>query len=340
MKAIEKVVPLEYVRCFACLLVILLHVCAYYINFYGKINVFYWNIANIIESFTRICVPLFFMVSGFLFMSEKKPKIRNYIRLLTSLLFYSGIALILFVLAKKLSPSSILMEKFTFFNQPSFYHLWFLYPMFGVYLFSHFISVKNLNIKYSSICVLFIFLMLNPKLNDISLMLFGLDISNLFMIDGIFVYYFLYGISGALIGNLSQSCKLKVNCYILLLLIFISLFFTSYLNKLTYDLGIERKISFYDFTSPLIFVMASSVFIFIFSVNFFKKERRWVSIIADNSLCIYGIHAFILAIIKKIIDYKLHNPLLLVPIIFILVLMFSIIFAKLLRKVDKGRYFS
>lgn len=340
MKTEKRIIQLDYIRCFACLLVILLHVCAYYINFYDEVKKSYWIVANIIESFTRICVPLFFMISGFIFMSNKKPKFKNYIRLLTSLLFYSSISLILFLLARKISPSSIVMEKFSFFNEPSFYHLWFFYPMIGIYIFSNFIYLEKLNTKHIVICIFVIFLLLNPRLNDLSLVMTGINISNLFMIDGEFIYYFLYAITGSVIGREFLYNKIKINSYLLISIIILSSSLTSYFNSISYQFGNEKKFSFYDFNSPLIFICSLSFFILIVSLNFSKKQFKLVSFISDNSLSIYGIHAFIISTIKRIIDYKSYNPIIFIPIIFTLVLFLSLFFSLLIRKVDKKRLFS
>ncbi|MFX4994063.1 acyltransferase family protein, partial [Acinetobacter baumannii] len=75
----------------ACCMVILLHTAAEYVL---KSNNTDWLIANVVDSFTRVCVPLFFMISGYLFFSNKTVKIKNFIKILTALTFYSFIAFI------------------------------------------------------------------------------------------------------------------------------------------------------------------------------------------------------------------------------------------------------
>lgn len=48
-----------------------------------------WNIANIIQSMTRVCVPLFFMISGYLFMQNKEVKTKNILKVMVNLVFYT-----------------------------------------------------------------------------------------------------------------------------------------------------------------------------------------------------------------------------------------------------------
>ncbi|HDU8602167.1 TPA: acyltransferase family protein [Morganella morganii] len=340
MKKSNRIIQLDYIRAIACLLVVLLHVCAYYVNFFDDVSRVDWIVANTIESLARACVPLFFMVSGFLFMLEKKPKIKNFSRLVASLLFYSAIALAMFLVAKKISPSSIMMTDFNFFTEPSFYHLWFLYPMLGIYIFSYLISVNKIDSKYALLSVFVVFVVLNPRTSNLIEFTLGLNVNNLFMIDGVFIYYLLYAVSGAIIGSMVIKKELKLNKYAAILSIIISTVCISFLTLKTYEDGSYNEISFYDFNSPLVFILSLSIFYFIFSVKSFLVERAVVSVIAENSLAIYGIHAFVLSIVKRFIDYKLHNAFLFIPLIFALVVSISLIFSLALKLIDKKRLFT
>ncbi|EBM6584400.1 acyltransferase, partial [Salmonella enterica subsp. enterica] len=59
---------IELIRSSACFLVIVLHCVVIGMN---DSSYEYWNELNIIESFTRISVPLFIMITGSLLMREK-----------------------------------------------------------------------------------------------------------------------------------------------------------------------------------------------------------------------------------------------------------------------------
>ena len=65
---LNKILWLDYVRAIACCMVVLLHTAAEYVLKSEGVN---WNFANLVDSFTRVCVPLFFMISGYLFFRKK-----------------------------------------------------------------------------------------------------------------------------------------------------------------------------------------------------------------------------------------------------------------------------
>ncbi|MGN4932970.1 acyltransferase family protein [Aeromonas rivipollensis] len=50
-----------------------------------------WNVANFIQSITRVCVPLFFMISGYVFMRDKEVRSKNILKIITNLVFYTTI---------------------------------------------------------------------------------------------------------------------------------------------------------------------------------------------------------------------------------------------------------
>ena len=138
----NKIIWLDDIRAIACIMVVVLHTAAIYIL---KADGFYWEVANIIDSFTRICVPLFFMISGYLFFFEKQVKFKNFIRLLIPLFFYSIIGLVFSVLAFKYGYVS--KFNYHFLSEPIFYHLWYFYPLLLIYAISYFIKVRVFKYK-------------------------------------------------------------------------------------------------------------------------------------------------------------------------------------------------
>ncbi|EQA7150251.1 acyltransferase family protein, partial [Escherichia coli] len=53
-----------------------------------------WDIANVLNSASRVSVPLFFMISGYLFFGERSAQPRHFLRIGLCLIFYSAIALL------------------------------------------------------------------------------------------------------------------------------------------------------------------------------------------------------------------------------------------------------
>ncbi|WP_072053836.1 acyltransferase family protein [Obesumbacterium proteus] len=101
MRDNKKIIWIDYIRCIACLLVIVLHTSAPYLSqnissYADGTNSVYYQFANYLDSISRICVPLFFMISGYFFFGEKKPSRKHFIKILSSLVFYSLFAFSLF----------------------------------------------------------------------------------------------------------------------------------------------------------------------------------------------------------------------------------------------------
>ena len=84
-----------------------------------------WDVANILNSASRVSVPLFFMISGFLF-GERSAQPRHFIRIAACLGFYSAVALIYITLFTSISPGLSLKY---LLQKPVFYHLWFSSPL-------------------------------------------------------------------------------------------------------------------------------------------------------------------------------------------------------------------
>ena len=69
----QREIWLDFLRAIACILVVLLHTSAPYLYKIQTIPMRSWHVGNYVDSFTRISVPLFFMISGYLFFGEKRP---------------------------------------------------------------------------------------------------------------------------------------------------------------------------------------------------------------------------------------------------------------------------
>ncbi len=53
-----------------------------------------WDIANVLNSASRVSVPLFFMISGYLFFGERSAQSRHFFAYRLMSVFYSAIALL------------------------------------------------------------------------------------------------------------------------------------------------------------------------------------------------------------------------------------------------------
>ncbi|EMI4429542.1 acyltransferase family protein [Providencia rettgeri] len=339
----NRILWLDYLRALACISVVLLHVSSVYvvdIKTISSLGLGDWLLSDYINSITRFCVPVFFMLSGYFFFSEKKPKIKNFTRLLLSLAFYSIIAYSMYYLSSIIFPSVGINDvKYTFFSEPAFYHLWFFYPLIVIYLISIFIKVRFESSNLGILIISFIFIVLSSGFSDITRVILKFNINNFFSIDGDFVFYFLYAALGACIKGCKIK-KIKISPYTLIFIFVLSSFSIAYL---TYKNSIknENYISdFYSFTSPLVYLMSISLFILFAKLSDKLKPSTVISFLSKNSLAIYGIHAFFISILSKITQYQNKNAFIYIPIIFITTMVGSVLFSIILKKIDKKGYIS
>ncbi len=67
----NKIDWIDNLRAVACIMVVMIHSTTYYVTRGAQVGELNWDIANVLNSASRACVPLFFMISGYLFFGEK-----------------------------------------------------------------------------------------------------------------------------------------------------------------------------------------------------------------------------------------------------------------------------
>jgi len=133
----ELVRWVDLVRVVAMFLVVVIHVSGQLTNVWGQIPTTQWIIADVYGGIARVSVPLFFMISGFLllprseslgsFYSRRIPKI------VIPLVVWSFIYLAWFCGGHPGTCTPGLVQNLLLV-QGTYYHLWFLYSLLGIYL--------------------------------------------------------------------------------------------------------------------------------------------------------------------------------------------------------------
>lgn len=136
---------IDLLRCIAVFLVILLHCIAGYTGNTALFGTRTWWACDILNSFARMGVPLFFMVSGFLLLSsEKTGHIRAFYknrasRLCVPFLFWDTFYYLESCLLEDRAPDLLpFLNELT--RQGSKYHLWFVYQIAALYLLMPFLK--------------------------------------------------------------------------------------------------------------------------------------------------------------------------------------------------------
>lgn len=140
----SRIVAIDFIRVVAIALVVLLHASSPVMYQIATTPAAVWNIHNLIDSATRVCVPLFFMVSGFLLLGSNEQNDlhpfrdvrKRLIKLLVPLVAWSIIYRVvpIYLGGRWPTPGEIADALVDLTRGGLVYHLWFLYELAALYL--------------------------------------------------------------------------------------------------------------------------------------------------------------------------------------------------------------
>lgn len=322
---------IDTLRTLAASLVIILHVTAAAVNKGMESHTYdtaFW-IANIFNSFSRICVPLFVLISG-RFLLGKPETFKEFYqkrstRILWPLVTWSVVYVLYlivgnYVLNGTVEIGSILWDTIT--GRP-FYHLWYLFMLTGLYFITPVINyclphVSKKNLWF--VALGFIIL---------SILLYSYD-----KITGnkqFFMIWFIQYLGYFLMGFLMKE-KLNISSLLLLGIYIVSSVSIAILTYFT----AKNFNSLYFYAYPTPFVILGSISIYLLFSQL-SLSQNVLSKIAPLTLGIYVIHAGILDITNKLLMIlgitALDNPALGVPIKFTYVLITSLLLSLIISKI-------
>ncbi|WP_409309800.1 acyltransferase [Pectobacterium sp. B1J-3] len=328
----DKIGWIDNLRAIACLMVVLIHSTTYPITAGGVPGDAHWDVANILNSTSRVGVPLFFMISGYLFFGERSAQRRHFLRIGLCLLFYSVISLIYIM---TLTPINGLNSLHHVLQKPVFYHLWFFYAIIVVYLFSPLINIKAVSGKYLIVLIALLAVIANPNTGSVEWSGFKLLPINLYIYGDVF-YYVLYAMLGRALGMLDiPKSIVLVTIPLFVFCITMVVLGTKY-HTLRNDSFTQ---SFYIYCGPLVFLAAVSLFII---VKHYLSHRILpvFALISRHSLAIYGFHALLIHYMRTH-DLDITSlPVLDIFYIFTLSLLGSLLLSMAIQRLDKRRLVS
>ncbi|MEA9389949.1 acyltransferase [Acerihabitans sp. TG2] len=324
---------IDNLRGLACMMVIMIHTTTFYVTHGLAVGEYNWLLANVLNSASRVAVPLFFMISGFLFFGDRPASKRHLLRVGLCLLFYSLVALLYMALLTPMSATSALDSVL---QKPVFYHLWFFYAVIVIYFLSPLIQIRAVSAGYIAVTILLLAVLANPNTVTLhwgNVMLLPI---NLF-IGGDTFYYVLYAAFGRAIGLLTfQGRKIPV---IAAAVFIISVALVAIGTKKQLIINGDFADTYYLYCGPLVFVGAVALFVF-FKQACCHRSYPCLRLISRYSLAIYGFHAFIIHFIRTHdLDEKAY-PAMDILYIFVVTLALSLLLAMGLRKIDHRRWVS
>ncbi|MDX5629283.1 MULTISPECIES: acyltransferase [unclassified Brenneria] len=327
-----KIGWIDNLRAVACLMVVLIHSTTYYITAGGAPGDTHWDVANILNSASRVCVPLFFMISGYLFFGERSARQKHFLRIGLCILFYSVVSLIYMA---TLTPINPLNAARYFLQKPIFYHLWFFYAIVVIYLLSPLIHVKPVSGKYLAIFIVALAVIANPNTGQVDFAGVKLLPVNLYVYGDTF-YYLLYALVGRALGMLDiprRAALAAIPAFILcVLLVAMGTKHHSLLND-------NFNQTFYLYGGPLVFLAAVSL-LMAFKRYLNHRVLPGFDLISRHSLAIYGFHAPIIHYLRTHGMDIPSQPVLDIFYIFSAALLGSLLLSMALQKIDSRRLVS
>ena len=272
-----------------------------------------WWIGNIYDSLVRWCVPVFVMISGALLLDPQKKETlqvfysKRLSRILVPLLFWSAFFMLWTVLKGMIKgdvPSSLDLLAQLLSGRP-YFHMWFLYMLLGLYVFTPFLRTIVANSTRQEIMLLVVITFFMAILNYMAAKLFD-------NYSKIFLNWFLYYLPFFFLGYLIRTQEHPISRPLLWTVFFSSTLFTAlgyFITSRWY--GLELGAYFYGYLSVTVIPMSISIMYLCKTLDKPLLSAGFVRSMAVLTLGIYLIHPIIL----EILEYMGFGPLAINPAI-------------------------
>lgn len=305
-----------------------------------------WHIINIFVAGLRWCVPVFFMLSGMIFLDPKynvtikKLYTKTIPRILCALIFWS----IAYRLISPLAQHILDIKPFTtndlhriyeeiFLGTP-WHHLWFLYPLLAMYILTPLLRIFTAHAEkkhYIYFLILyFVFGSIIPTIN------LRLNVNVSFSITELYSYTG-YFIAGYFFSKFELTKKETRILYILGILAFAGTYIISTLTALNTG---GPATQFFDRTGPN--TMLTAFFIFVLVKNIVNnspkilkyQNNKYITLLANCGFGIYLVHDFFNVGLNLLnIHTGTFSAILSIPILSIFVYMASFVVVLIIRKI-------
>lgn len=342
---------IDFLRILACMMVVFGHTAAeaWYVHVPRSYE---WTVLNVFDTFCRPSVPLFIMISGYLFLRKKhidykKLWLNNILHILVVyavwILFY---AIVYPGLKKSLHDLGAIRENILGLFPA--YHMWYLRVLVGLYaivplLWALVRAMDKRLLRY----FIFVFLTLGIIKNTIYNMT---DVTSwIHKQIGFFgtvelVEYTGYFMLGYILAEEKTNLQRLSNKALFLIYLF-TFIIASVLNQVISILKNEPVEDLYGTFS--FFVMIEAVCLFVLFLRKFsdldipEKTGKWINRLSEATLFIYLIHPFVIFRFQIYFHFYVEsfNVLFCAPILASVIFILSAIVGMILKRIPVIRYF-
>ena len=320
---LERNKNIDLLRVIACVMVVVLHVSASYVTKNIKNPNIWFTIGNLIDSFMRVSVPIFVLISGAFNLSNNKNKEYNYFykktmkniilpTIIWGFIYCSYYLLLSILQGNNITLKSLLGIYVNILLGRPFYHMWYMYMIIGLYMVSPIMIRSMEGVKLNRLFITSVLLLLLGMLSGIC---------NELIWPFSFINYMGYYLLGYCLNKLCVlNNKPKTGIFIY---IFGSLL-TFIITEAIIRLGVLNKtLYFYEYLSPTVIISSIGIFIY------FLKHKEFnvnVSKVLPHTFNIYIIHAGVYNVISILINKfdVWKNPIWFIPFLSLIVLLISL----------------
>jgi surface polysaccharide O-acyltransferase-like enzyme len=296
-----RITWVDFLRSIGIVLVIMIHAAGPLANKLGVVSMVDWMAGNFYNSFSRVSVPLLFMVSGYLLLGKQESisafYLKRFKKVLIPFLFWSVFYLIwqngyknfTFINAIKAIISAIL-------TTPAFFHLWFLYELLAIYLF---VPILRIFIKGAEQVHLWYFAAIWILFGPIQNMVENIAGFRIALNLGFFTSYIGFFVIGYLLGKMEFSNRVAAIAAVIYILA------GGYTMYATYSLSSaagDFVQYYYWYTRINIVLMSFAAFIALKNIGEKISNDgaiKWLGRFANASFGIYLVHALVLTYLKR-----------------------------------------
>lgn len=322
---------ISFLRILATLSVIIIHVSGSLVVKYGEISSFDWNVANFFDSISRYSVPVFFMISGSLLLSQDYGFIefltKRLGKVLPPFLFWSLMYSVLnrYIFTGEAFRISKVVKDIFYGSE---YHLWFIYALIGVYLFTPILQkwIKDASQKEVLYVLTIWLLTLIIGIPGLKKYFPQIDLSYFSGFLGYFV-----------LGYYLKQCSAKEKLIPVLFVIFGSLI--TILGTYIFTINNAKFYSyFYEYLNLNTLMVSIGVFLLLKRIEISNKRINLI-VFKLNECCfgIYLIHPLVLKLFTLIgLDVYILSPVISILMVSILCFLFCFFIISCFRKLKYG----
>ena len=331
----------DVLRVTATISVVVLHTTAPILYKFSSIDRSWWWIGNVVDSSCRWCIPIFIMLSGMLLLDTSKSESsklffqKRFNKVIVPFVVWS--ILYSFWKTRWNFSYSISGSISDFLTGDIYYHLWFFYPLIGVYILTPILRCYTKNASSRTLTYFVIlWLIATPFYNAIN-QFPSLTVTTPLYFAIIVIAFLGYFFLGFLLNKRGIGHKRRRYIYVAALAgISITILGTYFLTK--HADGVFQGY-FYNYFSINVIILSTAIFLTAkdteWSKTLFKnaKASRFLDDFSSASLGIFLVHPLILDILPVLrIESTTIHPAIGIPLVSVLTISISFVLIRLLQR--------